>query len=1180
MGNASSSQFIIDLDTLDAEIQSTKTEFVQNLLNFLRGAEYHNVDADEQSCYISTFQRKCCKILMNLITTETDKSYREEIIRLDGISVICNLINHLSDCENCNNPNCNVIIKFDIVKYCIRSLIGVINKNDTIKYQIIVQCFPSIIALSKQIELDCNFNESEFCELESNQLKSDYFNIHNLFMQCILYGLQWPLLLQLNTNLNINITKNNINSTQTRQRQEQMDVTSPTMTTNNDGRDIDYKTDSDSDQESQDTEDTMGCGGDGFDEAAIFWQCKQEAIEWVCIVLFKLLARWKQCCANECQDSDDIIINMLCDDKCQSDMNDIFLNGLRTIKYISRDWTMLEKNYGNMMGNIYQILKSNIIHLLVGIIKFFGENNLNVNHNNNNNNNNNNNITRDTKKQQQEDKQKGKKKTEEIKEIKETLEKTKQQMPKIRNQAQIVEIVLEIILNMVRNASINEEEDDDNDDDKNSDDIVIQLLFDAGYVSAVSSLITNRKFSQKKTIKNLVIFTFATIITGATREQITDIFEHEQQGKNMIDLFTQQTHGLTCVINVNPNDNGIINSNRRRYNYKNKYNCNNNNTYNKNSKHNQVVKFNQLEKAKRLKNRNMHDIRLGIISVTTLCQTVITLKKHGSKYLGKFLQQQVPATPMAKCTDIGVIDCIFEIYSNCNGINSINTAAIDDTTEFILMVLKAVDVAVKYPLNRHFFVLLDGVDKLKQLLECDEQQRPYVNHKIKFEVQEILSKYWSYNIYRLIGWDFNICTFYCNVSQSSYIDTLIKLFYCEQTLSLYKPGKINCDDDNSDSDEVDEKQKSVSKSMCCTLKEQDEKQSFEQIFLFILHFVEMLIKVYINKMNCNDYINNNQNRNYNDNQSRHVSPRRAEVNKVKKFKWNSNDHDGVSSVDDNDDESGRILKSLIDKAMFTLYNGICKEFISFKNTTICYIWNIIGKYYLYCQYNLSLSQIYLHKAKRFDAKWRNGSKADSFCSTILCTREIELYKDLFWLNVILGNKYECEKYSQLIDYSLDYNNCKVNGIRKSNCFIDNNELHSIYTSQAKLNRYLNLKKQARRKLACSHMSRNNNSGINNSNKRKDDSNKCDWKLFENQFLCKKKNIAILKNITMLKQCNWEHCRKKSVKLKRCKKCRSVFYCSKLCQKKDWNLFAGNKPPHRFSCCTLRERDYSITMKHI
>ena len=46
-------------------------------------------------------------------------------------------------------------------------------------------------------------------------------------------------------------------------------------------------------------------------------------------------------------------------------------------------------------------------------------------------------------------------------------------------------------------------------------------------------------------------------------------------------------------------------------------------------------------------------------------------------------------------------------------------------------------------------------------------------------------------------------------------------------------------------------------------------------------------------------------------------------------------------------------------------------------------------------------------------------------------------------------------------------------------------------------------------------------------------------------------FRLVLNMAEFKQCNWTKCRKKDTVLKKCKKCESVMYCSKICQKKDW-----------------------------
>ena len=56
------------------------------------------------------------------------------------------------------------------------------------------------------------------------------------------------------------------------------------------------------------------------------------------------------------------------------------------------------------------------------------------------------------------------------------------------------------------------------------------------------------------------------------------------------------------------------------------------------------------------------------------------------------------------------------------------------------------------------------------------------------------------------------------------------------------------------------------------------------------------------------------------------------------------------------------------------------------------------------------------------------------------------------------------------------------------------------------------------------------------------------------------NVVTMCNVMAKKQCNWKKCKKKSVILRRCSKCKSRLYCSKKCQKRDWIS-------HKQYCCT-------------
>lgn len=66
-------------------------------------------------------------------------------------------------------------------------------------------------------------------------------------------------------------------------------------------------------------------------------------------------------------------------------------------------------------------------------------------------------------------------------------------------------------------------------------------------------------------------------------------------------------------------------------------------------------------------------------------------------------------------------------------------------------------------------------------------------------------------------------------------------------------------------------------------------------------------------------------------------------------------------------------------------------------------------------------------------------------------------------------------------------------------------------------------------------------------------------------------IITLKNTAMFKECQWKQCLTKSLVLKKCRQCKSVYYCSRICQKKDWQN-------HRQRCSRLNARDYCMTIE--
>merc|ERR1712228_154305 len=69
-----------------------------------------------------------------------------------------------------------------------------------------------------------------------------------------------------------------------------------------------------------------------------------------------------------------------------------------------------------------------------------------------------------------------------------------------------------------------------------------------------------------------------------------------------------------------------------------------------------------------------------------------------------------------------------------------------------------------------------------------------------------------------------------------------------------------------------------------------------------------------------------------------------------------------------------------------------------------------------------------------------------------------------------------------------------------------------------------------------------------------------------------RTFRVMKNLCYFKECNYSECRAKDKKLEVCKKCKSVYYCCREHQKRDWKL------NHRKECKEFDERDICLTVR--
>ena len=641
---------------------------------------------------------------------------------------------------------------------------------------------------------------------------------------------------------------------------------------------------------------------------------------------------------------------------------------------------------------------------------------------------------------------------------------------------------------------------------------------------------------------------FSNLIYIAWKDAIEYIVEN---GKDVIRLFKQ--HALKPIL-------------RSHHNGK----CNQSKTGNGNERY--VYRDNS---DKSIDHRNVYsdkpitdqDVMNGLhyFCSGSICELIIALKKsvkhlyllssmtQDSKYQIMKIVFQCICVNWRHVSDKRICDMILSglqalliLLKNDDGIESFAINA--DDTSFRRDGTRVWDNNNMYKTH---FVSLFEMSTAETVLECTGQRK---NDEIKHAMQQVLYYHESltqckwFIPEKQVGIDVHIrnCSFLCDTNYRCHFVVLDGLFHFERMLSLYNFANINLD------------WSIIGANRYKLLKTNIHHGTFENMFLFMLKFLEILIQLlaWYKKLTCTTSINDNC----------------------------------------------QILKSLIDKALFTLYNGVCKDYITFKDETMSYIWNIIGKYYLYCQYNGKKSEMYLNKSYECYTKGHMDKlKYASSCfdrTFGMCRRDFDLFKDLFWLHCIMGNKQKCKEYSDKIlqHYIFQNESIVLYDMREEDC-LNIQENFDVYTNPAKVRQYFSLKHSKRKRLAIKNMTSDINKIDPRQNCRIDGhvaklSQLIVKPLFkdmntkqQSNLLCeimKPQNITIIGNVLMIKQCNWEYCRRKSVKLKRCKKCRSVYYCSKLCQKKDWQLctYGNAKKSHKFVCERLRQRSYSMTIKPI
>ena len=208
----------------------------------------------------------------------------------------------------------------------------------------------------------------------------------------------------------------------------------------------------------------------------------------------------------------------------------------------------------------------------------------------------------------------------------------------------------------------------------------------------------------------------------------------------------------------------------------------------------------------------------------------------------------------------------------------------------------------------------------------------------------------------------------------------------------------------------------------------------------------------------------------------------------------------------------------------TILKHFCVQILKGRNFDIndeYDIWKMMAQFYLIHKYDNKIATFCCKKALRLVMSY-NDEIDDHKHSQLWC------YDYLLWLSILNRDGKKYHKYIKLID-NLIKSNAKFGSGSHDQAW--SNVIHSYKLSGNAFKSF----SQSENFLQCTR-----SDWINSS-----------ITCSEFDSLLQNQNISVIKNIAMSKECNFIKCRRKNIKLKVCKRCKSVYYCSRACQKKDW-----------------------------